>query len=265
MSRPCKLAATVTSALLALSPSISRAAETTQITRLIESHECRACNLNGADLVNAELQNAQLSGARLQQSNLSGSILDGADLRGADLSYASLAGASLRGADLRKATLIGTDLRQADLTGARLSAGTLSQSHWQQAKGIPLGVISYAEIHNAGVAAAKEGRSQEAEQFFSAAIRLQPEAAISWVARGISRNELGLVDLAARDFHYAGELYRKAGATNEAKQLETASKKLLDSKDDGNQQTGSGLASGAAAMLSILGPLAIAAFLPFGI
>ena len=40
-------------------------------------------------------------------------------------------------------------------------------------------------------------------------------AAISWVARGITRNEQGNRQLAARDFEYAASLYEQGGEASQ--------------------------------------------------
>jgi tetratricopeptide (TPR) repeat protein len=239
-----------------------------QLMRLLESRSCQGCKLQDADLVQADLRDARLKGALLERANLSGSRLDGADLRGANLSFTSLAGASLRGADLRGSDLNGTDLRQADLSGALLDPGSLSRTHWDQASGIDPNQQSYAELHNAGVNAAQQGRYPEAEKFFGEAIRKQPDAAISWVARGISRKALGQAQSAANDLLHASELYRLMGDTTQADELAKAGSEL-NNPDGKNRRTGNGagmtLAAGAAAAFQALAPLALKAFIPIGL
>jgi len=252
--------------LLAALPREAHAAAGEQVLRLLERRSCEGCQLQDADLVQADLRDARLRNAQLQRANLSGSRLDGADLRGADLSFTSLAGASLRGADLRGSLLLGTDLRQADLSGAELDPGALSRSHWQQAIGIASSVHSYAELHNAGVSAARLGRYPEAEQWFGEAIRRQPEAAISWVARAICRVEQGRNALAAQDFNYAAALYSRQGEAKEAQQLEQAARQLQEpeQKAKGNGM-GSALLGGLLGAVQLLGPLAGKALLPLGL
>lgn len=237
------------------------------LMQVLSERHCPKCNLNDADLVHADLRDANLQGSRLQRANLSQAMLDGARLNGADLSFTSLLGASLRGADLRGAKLEGTDLRKADLSGALLDPGALSRTHWQQAKGLPYGQFSYADLHNAGVDAAQNGRFPEAERWFSDAIRRQPDSAISWVARGISRNEQGNVQLAAADFHYAASLYRQRGEDHEALQLETAAQQISkpNNKQNSGSNMGSNIVSGAFAAFKLLAPLAAKAFIPIGI
>lgn len=260
-------AAIASIAALLLSSGLAARAQSdsdTALILLLDQRSCRRCSLQDVDLVHADLRNTTLQGAQLQRANLSNARLDGADLSGADLSFTSLAGASLRGADLRGARLIGTDLTHADLNGALLSSGALSHSHWQQADGIPDGLQSYAELHNAGATAAQSGRHLEAEKFFSQAIRKQPDAAISWVARGISRSEQGKTELAAQDLEHAGSLYSQIGALDQADQLREASRRLVtpDKKPKRGNNAGSALLSGAAAAIQFLGPIALTAFMP---
>lgn len=267
MSQLNRLHGGLAALLVAGSPMTATAADPQQLTRVLDNRQCQACNLQDADLVHADLRDAQLKGAQLQRANLSGARLDGADLRGANLSFTSLAGASLRGADLRGSDLTGTDLRQADLGGAVLLPGALSRSHWQQAKGLAPGIQGYAELHNAGVSAAQSGRYPEAEAFFGEAIRRQPDAAISWVARGISRSEQGKSELAAQDFEHAAALYSQMGDLAQAKQLREASTELVQPAKEGRNgnNAGSALLSGAAAALQVLGPLALKAFMPMAL
>lgn len=238
-----------------------------QLIRLLESRSCPGCRLQDADLVHADLRDARLKGAQLQRANLSSARLDGADLRGTNLSFTSLAGASLRGADLRGSDLLGTDLRQADLSGALLDPGSLSRAHWQQARGISPSQHSYAELHNAGVNAAQAGQQPEAEVLFGEAIKRQPDAAISWVARGISRTEQGKTELAAQDYRYAAQLYASLGDTETANQLNKASEELSTppKKARGGNGLGSQIIGAATAAFQILGPLALKAMMPMGI
>ena len=267
MSKPNRVCGGLAALLMAAAPIAARAGDPEQLIRVLDRRQCPGCNLQDADLVHADLRDAHLKGAQLQRANLSGALLDGADLRGTNLSFTSLAGASLRGADLRGSDLTGTDLRQADLSGALLLAGALSRSHWQQATGITSSLQGYADLHNAGAAAAHSGRYPEAEAFFGEAIRREPEAAISWVARGISRSEQGKTELAAQDFQHAAALYRQMGDLNQADQLKAASERLLEpapSPKTGNN-AGSKLLSGAAAALQVLGPLALKAFMPMAL
>ncbi|MFO7630056.1 MAG: pentapeptide repeat-containing protein [Prochlorococcaceae cyanobacterium] len=234
------------------------------VMRLLESRRCSRCQLADADLVHADLRDADLSGAALQRANLSRAQLDGARLTGADLSFTSLQGASLRGADLRGARLEGTDLREANLSGALFDSGALASAHWSRATGLSPEMQSYADLHNAGVEAANAGRFPEAETFFSEAIRKEPAAAISWVARGISRSEQSKTSLASQDLAYAAKLYEQQGDTAYAKQLQEASKKLDAPNKKGARGNGLGmqLVGGVMGALQFLAPLAAKSFLP---
>ncbi len=251
------LLATALGAALASVPAVG--ASTADLMRLLEQRRCTNCQLADADLVHADLRDADLSGANLRRANLGQARLDGARLGGADLSFTSLQGASLRGADLRGARLEGTDLRQSDLSGALLDPGALGASHWQQARGLAPEVLSYPELHNAGVEEALAGRQPQAEQLFSEAIRREPEAAISWVARGITRGEQGNSQLAAQDFAYAATLYERGGDAAQAQQLREAARTLQapGTKQKGGNGLGGALMSGAAGLASTLAPMAL--------
>ena len=234
---------------------------------LLTAKSCPGCQLADADLVHADLLNADLSAADLQRTNLSKARLDGADLRDADLRFSSLKGASLRDTDLRGAKLNGTDLRQADLTGSQISPGALEQSHWQGAKGINIGVRSHASLHNAGVDAAHEERWADAEQLFSQAIQNKPEQPFSWVARGLSRGELGFFDDAARDLAYAARLFEQKGDRVKAEQLKAASERVTQENREhsANEQgngVGSALLGGTLSAIQTLAPIALRALVP---
>ena len=239
-------------------------ANTVDLMRLLEQRRCVGCQLADADLVHADLRDADLSGSNLRRANLGQAKLDGARLAGADLSFTSLQGASLRGADLRGARLEGTDLRQSDLSGAQLDPGALGASHWQRARGLPPEVLSYPELHNAGVEEALAGRQPQAEQLFSEAIRREPGAAISWVARGITRSEQGQSQLAAQDFTYAASLYERGGDAAQAKALRDAAQALQTpaGRPKGGNGIGGALLSGAAGLASSLAPLAMKFLVP---
>lgn len=240
---------------------------TEALLKLLETRNCEGCWLADVDLVHADLRDARLSGSRLQRANLGQARLDGADLSGADLSFTSLRGASLRGADLSGAKLLGSDLRQADLSGAILDEVALSQSHWARAIGINPSSLSYAELHNAGVDAAQKGHFREAEDFFSQAIRKQPEAGITWVARGISRGKQGDHTTAAYDLAHAGRLYADQGNVGVAEQLQQASIALTKEASEGKRGNGIGssILSGAISAVQLLAPLAMKAFVPMGL
>lgn len=240
----------------------------TELLRLLAERRCSGCQLQGADLVYANLDQADLRAAQLQRANLGQARLDGAKLAGANLSHTSLVGASLRGADLRGALLEGTDLRQSDLSGALLDRGALGRAHWQEARGIGAGQLSYAELHNAGVAAAQAGQHPQAEALFSEAIRLQPEAAVSWVARGLSRGEQGNTARALADFRQAAALYASGGDQASAAELQQAIQRLEKPSAPGapgGNGMGGQVLQGAAGVLQSLAPLALKVLVPMAL
>lgn len=243
----------------------AQATDAAAVQRLLQQRSCPRCKLADADLVHADLRDADLRGAALQRANLSQVNLDGADLRDSDLSFTSLRGASLRGADLRGSRLYGTDLRSTDLSGAQLDPQALDTSHWQGAKGIAPGLRSHAALHNAGVDAAQADRWAEAEQLFSEAIQSQPQEPLSWVARGISRGELGQLSKAANDLAYAGTLLEQDGDQAKAQQLKAASERLradLDIHEPGGNGVGSALLGGTVSFIQSLAPIALRALMP---
>jgi uncharacterized protein YjbI with pentapeptide repeats len=240
-----------------------RASSDADLMRLLDARSCPSCRLQDADLVHADLRDAALTKAQLQRANLSRAQLDGADLRGANLSFASLQGASLRGADLRGAQLDGTDLRQADLSGAQLDPDGLASSHWKGATGVTAEASSYAAMHNAGVEAALQGRFPEAEDAFNKALMKQPDAAITWLARGITWAEQAKRDLAAMDFNYAATLYEQQGQPEAAAQLRKGAEMVAkDPSERKGNGFGSALLGGAISMFQQLAPLAVKYFAP---
>jgi hypothetical protein len=243
-------------------PAIS--ADPKALVQTLDERSCTRCNLQDADLVHADLRDARLQGAQLQRANLSGARLDGADLRHADLSFTSLAGASLQGADLRGATLTGTDFRNSNLSDAHIDPGSLSRSHWHGARGVSASLHSYAELHNAGVQAALNSQHPEAERWFSEAIKRIPNAAVSWVARGISRAEQGNLALASQDLRYAGTLYAQLGDQKQAEALTKAAELLIQptQRPKGGNGIGSQLMTSAMAAFQFLAPLAAKTMLP---
>ncbi len=235
---------------------------------LLEAGSCPNCKLADADLVHADLRDADLKAADLQRANLSRARLDGADLRDTDLRFSSLKGATLRGSDLRGARLDGTDLRQADLSGSLISPGALERSHWLGAIGIDQGLRSPSSLHNAGVDEAQVGRWPQAERLFEEAIQADPEQAMSWIARGLSRGQQGDEAKAAQDLLHAADLLEKQGNPEQSEQLRQAVSKLQADESDAAQSgngVGSALLGGALSTLSALAPLALKTLVPGGV
>lgn len=245
---------------------ISVDAQMDPLLQLLQHKHCARCKLNDADLVHADLRDVDLKEAQLKRANLSQAKLDGADLSGSDLSFSSFQGASLRGADLRGSILYGTDLRSADLSGAQLDQDALEKAHWQGARGVAQGSRSHAGLHNAGVDAAQAGRWPEAEELFSAAIQSDPGEPLSWVARGLSRGELGKNDLASKDLAHAGRLFAQQGDNVKADQLLNASQRVYDEPDNPGAPSGNGIGStllnGALSTAQALAPIALKALMP---
>ena len=242
------------------------AARADDLIVLLQQRNCPDCRLADVDLVHADLRDADLQRAQLQRANLGQARLDGADLRNSNLQFTNLRGASLRGADLRGSRLYGTDLRQADLSGAQLDDGALEQAHWQGARGISKGIRSHAALHNAGVTAAENGQWERAETLFGAAIAADPKEPLSWVARGLSRGELGDTNGASRDLAHAGTLFDDQGDQEKAQQLLEASQKATATIPDPTSTHGNGigsrLLSGALSTAQALAPLALRALSP---
>ena len=235
---------------------------------LLQARSCPNCRLADADLVHADLRDAELKAADLKRANLSRARLDGADLREADLRFSSLKGASLRGSDLRGARLDGTDLRQADLSGSLISPGALERSHWLGAIGIEQGLRSPAALHNAGVDEAQAGRWPQAERLFGEAIQVDPEQAMSWIARGLSRGQQGDEAKAAQDLLHAADLLEQQGSAEQGEQVRRAVDKLQAGESDASQSgngVGSALLGGALSTLNALAPLALKTLLPGGL
>ncbi len=234
------------------------------LIQLLLTQECRQCQLQGVNLIHAQLQEADLEGSNLRRANLSQARLDGANLRGADLSFTSLHGASLRGAKLQGSKLVGTDLREVDLTGATLDPNALEQAHWRSAIGLQANTQSHASLHNTGVAASESGQWGDAEELFGLAILKQPDAAESWTARGIAREQLGKQLLAIQDFNYASQLYAKKGAHQTAEQLNFAALSLQEKPGDRPSGNGAGSAvlNGLLSTSEALLPMAMKLFLP---
>ena len=78
-------------------------------------------DLNGGNLMQAQLEGIDLSNAKLEGANLKNANLRKTNLKNADLSKADLTGANLIYANLRKAKIYGADLSQANLQNADLT------------------------------------------------------------------------------------------------------------------------------------------------
>ena len=91
-------------------------------------------HLEGARLIGAHLEGARLNGAHLEVAVLSGAHLEGAELYRAHLEGAGLNGAHLEGAELYRAHLERAWLIGAHLEGARLDKAHLEGAHLEGAR-----------------------------------------------------------------------------------------------------------------------------------
>lgn len=96
-----------------------------QVRRLLQTHDCNDCDLQGANLSQSSLDRADLEGANLERANLEGVSLEEADLEGANLRGANLENATLSGANLTTERLTQTSLRYANLSNANLTGANL--------------------------------------------------------------------------------------------------------------------------------------------
>jgi len=115
-------------------------------------------NLDGADLIQYDLDQvnlvgASLRGAKLGQADLTGATLTGAHFDEADLTQTTMIGVQARTASFRGAKLIQAHLDNADLSGADLTDADLTQAYLTGATLIGANV-SGADFTQAGTAGA---------------------------------------------------------------------------------------------------------------
>jgi uncharacterized protein YjbI with pentapeptide repeats len=91
--------------------------------------DLKRTNLQGAFLVEANLQRANLEEANLEGASLGGANLQEANLEEANLEDANLVGANLQEANLREANLQGAFLVEANLQGAFLWEANLQRAY----------------------------------------------------------------------------------------------------------------------------------------
>jgi uncharacterized protein YjbI with pentapeptide repeats len=97
-------------------------------------HDCKGCNLRGADLTNTCVKAHDLSGADF----------DGANATLMCMSYANFSGATFRGTNLSGANLAHADLDGADLTGAQTTITSFKGTDLTRAKGLTQAQLSAA-------------------------------------------------------------------------------------------------------------------------
>lgn len=203
---------------------IARAQDSDHLRQLLSEGNCPQCNLRRAGLVLADLEQSDLSGADLSGANLSRANLSGANLRGANLQGVSLVGANLMGADLKGADLSGADLRDAYVIGAILDGTVMEYANLQGTVGLPSSAGRFEDFHNWGVAAAKAGHHGEAIEYYNEALSRNPDFALTYLSRAISRQNLNDVDGAIADSKTAAALFE---AQNNSQGQEVASNMAL--------------------------------------
>ncbi|MEQ9357819.1 pentapeptide repeat-containing protein [Coleofasciculus chthonoplastes] len=124
------------------------------LDQLLETNNCRFCDLRDADLSDTDLSGAILSGADLSGANLAEANLSGAKLIDAQLIGTNLSGTNLIGANLTKALLNKANLLDADLMGATLFLANLKDAdlmganlidtNWIEATNITESQLSFA-------------------------------------------------------------------------------------------------------------------------
>ncbi|MGA1283915.1 MAG: pentapeptide repeat-containing protein [Prochlorothrix sp.] len=190
---------------------IARASDADQLRQLLSQGNCPQCDLRRVGLVLADLEQANLEAADLAGANLSRANLAGANLRGANLQGVSLVGANLMGADLKGADLSGADLRDAYMIGAILDGTVMEYTNLQGTVGLPSSAGRFEDFHNWGVAAAKAGRHGEAIEYYNEALSRNPDFALTYLSRAISRQNLNDVTGAIADSKTAATLFETQG------------------------------------------------------
>jgi serine/threonine protein kinase len=104
-----------------------------ELTRLLNTKNCRDCSLVSANLNRADLKGANLARANLEKVDLRGADLQGANLQGANLEGALMDGANLTGANLSNSILKNSRLIAANLQTANLKYANLENAIFDDA------------------------------------------------------------------------------------------------------------------------------------
>ncbi|HAT51575.1 MAG TPA: hypothetical protein DCS88_14770 [Alphaproteobacteria bacterium] len=123
------------------------------LTKLVQTNQCRQCDLSEADLSGVYLAEADLRAANLREANLTGANLWRANLKDANLVMANLTRAHLARASLNSADLSGANLTNADLSMARL------QYAWLQNTRLTASQLSLANLYGARLQGADFSRA----------------------------------------------------------------------------------------------------------
>ena len=128
------------------SPVTQSSFQASLVKQLLETKECRGCNLvhanlNGVDLKGADLEGANLEYANLEGANLEKTNLEGANLRNAHLWRANLKNANLENAHLWRANLWDANLKSTNLESVELGYANLGSANLRAAnlEGVNLG------------------------------------------------------------------------------------------------------------------------------
>jgi uncharacterized protein YjbI with pentapeptide repeats len=165
-------------------------------------------NLRNADLAGAELNNAELRSADLTETNLSGAILSGAQLERADLSETTL-----EAAQLDEARLVGTKLINVNLCYTDFSSADLSDADLSGSRGVGTDFtgatlentklletdLRYAVFENARLDGETTAAVRKAEKRTETAQAKKQRS----VERILARYESGLRDFSAVDLSFA--------------------------------------------------------------
>lgn len=128
------------------------------VRQLLQTRVCPRCNLQFADLRDADLRGANLTSAILNRAYLGGANLTGANLGGASLGGAHLWGANLTGAKLRRAYMWGVNLTSANLGSADLSNVNLGSAKLRRAN-LEGANLEGADLSNVNLGSAKLRRA----------------------------------------------------------------------------------------------------------
>ena len=104
-----RLLATITVAVTLVATSAS-AFDPAHLKRLMETNECKGCELSNANLLGAKLRGAILVEAILARADLRNAILREANITGANLGGADLTGANLTRAYMNDVILCNTTM-----------------------------------------------------------------------------------------------------------------------------------------------------------
>jgi uncharacterized protein YjbI with pentapeptide repeats len=226
-------------------------AENAEHTRqLLETKQCKRCDLTRVGLVLVQLPGADLRGANLVGANLGQANLTGADLSGANLTGASLNGANLNGANLTGANLSGADLRVAYLGGANLTGAQLDNALLQGAIGLAPTVGNAADFYRWGTEASQRRNFPKAIENFNAVIQRQADHAPSYLGRGMARFQLGDRPGSVQDLELAAKLFTTQGDQPNAEATQKIAEQIKNPPKEASG--GNGFGQG---LLSIVGGL----------